>query len=51
MKQSVQNVVRRLSTDPKRCPFCSGKGRDGRDQPCKACAGKGEIVPQLVTSQ
>jgi DnaJ-class molecular chaperone len=37
---------RRLSFDLKRCPVCAGKGRDGRDKPCKACDGKGEIQPE-----
>ena len=35
-------LVRRLSSDPKRCPSCSGTGKDGRDKPCKACEGSGE---------
>ena len=41
-------IVRRLSTDPRRCPVCSGKGRDGRDQPCKACEGKGEVLRAIM---
>ena len=35
-------LVRRLSSDPKRCPNCSGTGKDGRDRPCKACEGSGD---------
>jgi DnaJ-class molecular chaperone len=46
MDRNSPKVERRLSFDPKRCTTCNGTGKDGRDNPCKACNGKGEIQPQ-----
>lgn len=51
-----QVLVRRLSSDPKRCPNCYGTGKDGCDKPCKACEGSGDNskvdwVQPMVTSQ
>ncbi len=43
MQRKPEIVQRRLSTDPKRCPVCKGTGKDGRDKPCKACGGTGDI--------
>jgi len=48
MSGPTVRIVRRLSTDPSRCPACAGKGRDGRDQTCKACEGKGEILRAVL---
>jgi len=45
-----QVLIRRLSSDPKRCPNCYGTGKDGCDKPCKACEGSGDNSKTSVSN-